>query len=162
MYNCFGALHLITPSHQCIPKNKAIRENYNKSLHQYEIMNPSAITRLFFPLSNLFSFIRTNVLMCYNLEFEIKCDYNWKQIRNLTSLLIFYLFSFFTGNGCSIKAARSILLEFGSQQITSVHKLLEGRVRQAEISRSGVVLEVELLTVLEQENDNMQMSFKDN
>lgn len=37
-----------------------------------------------------------------------------------------------------------------------------GHVRQAEeISRSGAVLEVELLTALEQEN-NMQMSFKDN
>lgn len=101
--------------------------------------------------------------MCYNLKFEIKCDYNWKQIRNFTFFLIFYLFSSLTGNGHSIKAARSILLEFGSQQITSVHKLLEGHVRQAEeISRSGAILEVELLTVLEQENGNMQIYFKDN
>ena len=68
--------------------------------------------------------------MYYNLKFEIKYKYNWNQIRNITSLLASYIFSFFTGNGYSIQGARLILLKFGSRQITSVPKLMEDHVRQ--------------------------------
>lgn len=66
--------------------------------------------------------------MCYNLKFQIKYEYNWNRVRNPTSLLIFY-FSFFTGTDYSIKAARLILLKFGSQQITYVHGPMEDPVR---------------------------------
>lgn len=79
--------------------------------------------------------------MCYYLKFQIKYEYSWNQIRNLTSLLIFCFFSFFTGIGYSIKAARLILLKFGSQQITSMHRWMEDPVRRAKEFRSGAVAE---------------------
>lgn len=130
---CVSSLELCIWSHIAINaflKIRWLRQTIINNFYQNEIMNPSAITRIFFPSSNLFSFIRTKVLIYYNLKFEIKYKYNWNQIRNITSLLASYTLSFFTGNGCSVQGARLILLKFGSQQITSVHKLMEDHVRQ--------------------------------
>ena len=70
--------------------------------------------------------------MCYNLRFEIKYEYNWKQINDITSLLIPYISSFFMGNSWSIQTARLIFLKVGSQQMTSVYKLIEDHKRQAK------------------------------
>lgn len=51
--------------------------------------------------------------MCYNLKFEIKYEYNWNQIRDVTSLLVVYVCSFFLGNSFSVPTAGLIFLKAG-------------------------------------------------
>lgn len=102
--------------------------------------------------------IRTEILMYDNLKFEFKNEHNWNIIRHFSSLLIFYIFSFFMRNGCSIQAARLIFLKFGNQQVTlctNWWRTMQGKQRSLDFD---AVIEGELST--EQENNKMQMPLR--
>lgn len=99
-------------------KKRWLGKTIRNLFYQNEIMNTSTVTTFFFPSSNLFSFVRTKVLICYYLKLDIKYKYNWNQM-NITSLLISYIFSFFTGNDYSLQGARLILFKLGPQLLST-------------------------------------------